>query len=309
MSVASQEGTQESDVTVTGEPGEIVTVEAPDPEDEGGGERETGGEPVREDRKTRRANRMRDEQTARQEAERQTASERAERGRLEREVAELRGFVAARAAREDRGTSTSDVTTQVDRLETEAQEHLQRSALAAKAGDMAMAARELKAFNAKNREAARIETVAALQPDFERRINEVRGNIPTPEIVAARENILQEFSWIRTDPEARSMVDVKFETLKTAGRPGTYETIREAAAYVAKRLKLGGRQDPTQESRARLQAVPSGEGAGGGEGSVQIVMDEKNKKLAHAAYRNLEPKEAERAFAREMAGAKRRGEW
>lgn len=307
----SAAGASNGESEVTEEPAETVTVEAPEPEEEGAETAPAAGlsEEQRASRKERRANKMREERE-RADASDRRAQEISDRlARSERETAELRGFVAAQAQQQRSGDPEAAIKGRVTALRREAQVHLERTAAFSRAGQHDQAQAEMDLYHDKIDEAREVRRAPQREADLNRRISEVAGRIPSPEIQMAREKIISEFPFVRDDLEARAMVDVKFEALKAAGRPATFDTVREAAAAVAKRLGIGGRQAPSQESRQRMQAVPSGEGAGGGEGSVQIVMGEKEKKLAHAAYRHLEPKEAEKAAARDWAAAKRAGTW
>lgn len=295
---------------VTEEPGEVVTVETPEPEEEGGeaAPAAAASEEQRQNHKERKQNRMREAKEAKEVAER-TARDLSDRvARAERETAELRGFVAAQAQR-GQGDPDAAVKQKVTALRREAQIHLERTAAFQKAGQHDAAQAEMDLYHDKIDEAREVRRAPQREADLNRRISEVTGRIPTPEIQMARENILQEFPWVRTDVEARAMVDAKFEALKASGRPGTFDTIREAAAAVAKRLGIGGRQAPTQESRQRHQAVPSGEGAGGGDGAVQVPWGAAEKKLAEKLFPRLDPPAAKKAFLAEMARAKRAGEY
>lgn len=300
----------EGEVVVTDGPGETVTVPPPDDDapDEGTREEKTPAERP-ENRKARRENKMREEREGRETAERAARESNERWMQAQRETAELRGYVASLAQQQRQPDPAAALNEKVAKLRQEAMAHLERSAVASRAGDRATAERELAAHYEKIEDATMERYDARQRPELDQRFQEVRGNIPSPEIITARENIIAEFPWIRSDPEARAMVDVKFEALKAAGRPGTFDTIREAAALIAKRLGIGGRQAPTQANRQRLQGVPSGEGSGGGDGNVQIPMGAPEKKLAHLSFPGLEAKEAEKAWAKSMAEAKRRNEW
>lgn len=304
----SAAGASTEDV-VTEEPGDVVTVEAPETEEEGGEAAPAAASPEQvQNRKERRANRMREEKEAREAAERETSALRDRLARTERETAELRGFVTAQAQR-GQGDPEAAVKQKVTALRREAQIHLERTAAFTKAGQHDAAQAEMDLYHDKIDEAREARRAPQREAELNRRFSEVQANIPSQEVINDRARITAEFPWLQTDTGARAMVGDKFDELRRAGRPGAFETVKEAAALVAKRLGIGGRQAPTQESRQRLSGVPSGEGAGGGEGAVQIKVGPAERKLASLAYPALEPKEALKAWLGEMAKQKRAGQW
>lgn len=305
--------TEDPEVEVAEGPTETVTVPPPDDDagDEGGGEKPAAAlsEGERESRKERRANKMREARESAEAADRRAAAMEERVARIDRENAELRGFVAARESERGQTDPEAAVKEKVTRLRQEAQAHLERTAQYTKAGDRAGAEREMALYHEKTEDAAMERYEARNRPVLERRLGELQGNIPSQELMNDRAQFASEFPWVYADPEARAMVDAKFEALRATGRPGTFATVREAATAVAKRLKIGGRQDPTDGNRRRLQGVPSGEGSGGGEGAVSIPWGPAERKLAEKAYPTLDPPAAKKAWVAEMARAKRAGEY
>lgn len=305
--------TEDPEVEVTEGPTETVTVPPPDDDaaDEGGGAKPVAAlsEAERETRRERRSNKMAQEREAKEEAQREAASERAERQRLSERVAELTGYVTAQAQSQQRGDPEAALKEKVTRLRREAQAHLERTGAYTKAGDRAGAEREMDLYHEKTEEAAMERYEARNRPVLERRLGELQGNIPSQELMNDRAQFASEFPWVYSDRQARAMVDARFDELCESGRPATFATVREAATAVAKRLKIGGRQDPTDGNRRRLQGVPSGEGSGGGDGAVSIPWGPAERKLAEKAYPTLDPPAAKKAWVAEMARAKRAGEY
>lgn len=307
MSVANQEEDQGGGA-VADEGRETIEVPPPPEPDDDDAPAAGGEQPAAQaqSRKERRANQMREAKEARDAAER-SARETSERiARVERENAEMRGFLAAQ---QRQGDPAAELKARIDQLDTEAQEHLKRSAIASAAKDTEMASREMKAYHAKIREASRLETRAEMEPEIERRIGEVQQTVPSHELMGIRDRIGREFPWAYTNPRANVLTDAIHAEMVAAGRPPGYETLRAAAAEASKMLGLGGRAAPTQQQRQRFAGVPGGEGAGGGEGAVQVPWGPAEKKLAAKAFPNLDPAEAKAKWLSKMAEAKRRKEW
>lgn len=312
MSAAGQqEENAGGEVTITEGPEATVTIPPPVADDDGdeGGAGRAAAEPARPNHKERKQNRLK-EANDRAEAAERAARESSERlARLEREHAEVRGYLVGQQERQRGGDGQSELTARITRMRQDAQGHLERSAVASKAGDRATAERELASYHAQIEEATAAAIEARLVPQFEERLREVQSNIPSAEMMVTRDKLGQEFPWLYDDAEARAAVDAKINALTQSGRPQGYATYREAAAAVARRMGLGGRATPPAESRQRYQAVGAGEGSGGAEGPIQIKMGPAEKRLAHLSFSKLEAKEAEKAWAKDMAERKRKGDW
>jgi hypothetical protein len=273
-------------------------------EDEGAADREEparratddGGE-RRANHRERRANKMKEANEARVAAEsaRVAAEERA--SRLERDVSEMRGYLAAQAERQRQDPNDS-TDKRIDSLEAEADAHLER---AAETKDPEVKKREFKLYHAKHREATILAYEARANPKLDERFQQLQRNIPDPQSHAAVAQAIQEFPWLATDDEAESLVNAKLGKLLQSGRPKSIATIREAATAVAKRLGLGGRSAPTERQRQSFSGVRGGEGGGGGGGGERAGEPEMNKAnlaLAAKAFPALEGKKRWSAFSR-----------
>lgn len=303
-----------ADVNDTDEPEivektDTVTVEPDEPEDRGavGDDDKTPND--RPSRKERRENRMQQERQAREEAERARLAAEERAARQDREIAELRGFVQAQSQRQQ-GDPRAELNQQITKLENEAETHLERAALARKAGDNDTYRREYSAYNAKMREATKMEVKADMAAELDQRFQGVQQGGITPQHLALRDTVMREFSWIATDAIARDAVDGEIGRIvsSTGRRPDDIAVIRQAATAVAKRLNLGGRTPPTREQQQRYAGTRGAEGGSGGDDASRIVVGKAEEKLAQAAFPQLEKKEAIKAWAKEMAKSRRGSE-
>lgn len=298
MSAAAHGAGDEPEVVE--EPGEVLTVENDEGGEEEGAQRATD-DAGRPSRKERRENRMAEERKLREEAERARTAAEERVARLEREHAELRGYVQASQQRQQEDPR-AELAASITKLENEAEGHLERAAMARKAGDNDTYRREYAAYNAKMREATKLDAKAdiraELEAEMDRRLRQVPGI--TPQHLALRDTVMREFPWIATDEGARDMVDGEISRIaRTGGRhPDDIAVIRQAATAVAKRLKLGGQQPVTREQQQRYTGTRGAEGGAAETDASRVVMGPREKKLARLSYPHLEQKEAEKAWAK-----------
>ncbi len=316
MSVAGQEDEQGSEgVTVGNEP---ITVE-PSEGDEGGAEsggEAAGGEAAdrRPSRRERRSNEVREAKEARDASERALATERQERERLAREVSRLSGYVESETQRRQSTEGMPDVSGQVTRLRREAQMHLERSAVLAKAGDRSGAEAAMDAWEDKMEEARELRRAPQRAAETERmvadRIQQMQGqNIPA-HLQAQALRLAQEFPAVHTNQDFRDFVDMKLVQYQREGKPLSYENMRAAMAEGARLLRIGGQQAPTEQQRQRFQGVSQGESGGGGDGGpVRVPWEQADKKFAQHMFPTLEGAALKTAYGKYMAEAKKRGEW
>src|SRR3954467_342402 len=287
MSAAGAGNEEDPEVEVVEEPGEVVTVPEPE-EGDGDPAPRAPADPNRPDRATRRADRMREEKERADAAEARQRQTEERIQQVMRDNAELRGFVQAQA-QNNRQDPKAATAARVQALEDEANQHLANAAAMAKSGDQAGNARELRAYHAKIRESAKVEWEAEQGPKLEQRFRDAQAGVLTPQAAAAREEMLAHAPWLRTDAMARAATDAEITRLVEAGRPYELVTFKEAASNVAKRLNLGGRQAPTQESRQRFAGTAGNEGGGGGDDN-RVTMTANDKKLAYKTFPNLDKK-------------------
>lgn len=287
-----------------------VTVDPDDVETPNDGPPKTEAE--RADRKKRRQDKLRGETEARAaaEARERAANERTER--LERELAETRGYVAALGQRQTQNDPAAERKARIDALEAESYRHLQNSGMAQQAKDPERAAAEMRAYNAKQREIARLEVRAEMEPEFDRRLGEFRQQQQAPltaDHLNIREKLVENYSWLRTNRHALNAVDAEVGR-RTGGdtRKLTYELIAAVCAEVQRDLGLKVSNPPTERSRQAYVAPGGGEsGGGGGEGgSITVKMGKAEKTMAHKLYPDLDPSEAEKRWAREVGAPEAR---
>jgi hypothetical protein len=290
------------------EPEETVTVEPGGDDDPAPAK---GAAPIsdeeRQSRRERREAYQRATERAEQ-AERQTAELRQQMQDLGRQHAEMRGYLTRQQQEQQQGDPRAAVTSRIESLENEADDLLNQASMAARAKDPENAKRLMRAYNAKLREAGEIAAEARLMPQFQQAIQEIRQSIPNTQLLNARDNLAREFPWLHSDEGARDMIDGEIDRMAAQnGGNLTFEIVRAATAKIGKRLGLGGREAPSEESRQRYRAVGGGEGSGGGESPTTVKMGFREKKLAEAAYRNLEAKDAHKQWAKDRASEARSG--
>jgi hypothetical protein len=279
---------------------EVVEVRRDEPDD-GPKERTSGERPSRKERKSDFVRQAKEEAAERT---RELQAERAERQRLANEVAEMRGYLAAQAQRQQQDPNATPEK-RIEALEEEADSHLRAAAAAAQRGDDATNRRELRNYNAKLREANALFIEARQNPRLDQRFQELRGQIPDPQTAETRMTLAAEFPWLQNDDEARSAADAAINRLMRSGRPDGLATYREACSLVAKRMGLGGRSArPTDGQRARYNGMGAGESSGGGGDTVQIENNLANRRLAAASFRELAPEEAWKAWTKMIANSR-----
>ncbi len=280
---------------------EIEVVSPPDVEVE----RPPKGEPAEQQAESRKQRRENVVAKAREEAEnlRRELSARDERlNRQERETAELRGFLAAQLANQ-RADPSATPEAKIAALEDEADLHLERAAKFANEKNAEGQKREMRAYNAKLREANVIAARGAIDPGIDSRFQQFQQQQPDREVEQATTAIASEFPDITTNPIFQGAADSIYRTLVAQGRPPkSLATFREAAAGAAKALGIGGRPAaPTNSQKARYGGVPAGEGGGGGREVVRIADDRANRALAAKSFPKLDRAAAWSAFTKMVA--------
>lgn len=306
MSVAGEANDTDPEIV---EREETVTVDHDEPEDREPAKGAADDGEQRQSRRERRENRMREEREAREAAERERNELKSQLERQAREVAEMRGYLQAQQSQRDAGDPRAELNTQITKLENEAETHLERAAAARKAGDNDTYRREYSAYNAKMREAAKLDAKADMREEFQAELDkrlQAVGGI-SPQHLALRDTVMREFSWIATNAIARDAVDGEIGRIcsATGRRPDDIAVIRQAATAVAKEMKLGGQQAPTKQQQQRYNGVRANDGGGGNGDASRIVVGKAEEKLAQAAFPQLEKKEAIKAWAKEMAKRQR----
>lgn len=294
---------------------EVTVDDSPEP-GAGGGEpaaRADETEEQRQSRKEFRKSRMKAEKEARERAESEARQTREALDRVQRELAETRGYVSALSQQRNAGDPEAVRKSKIDQLEAEAERHLQNAGVAAamKTAEGAERARaEMRAYNAKQREIARVEDEPNRNAELDRRLGEFRRQQPmamTPQIIQAREALVAKYPWINPNSpsfnqRALDATDQEVERRMRAGQAFTPQMAMAVAAEVQRDLRLAVNTPPSDRQRAAYQAPGGGEAAGGGEdgGAVTVKMGKAEKIMAHKLYPGMDPKEAEKKWAREV---------
>ena len=266
-------------------------------------------EEERQSRKERRQSKLAAEATRAAEAESRARAAEERVARIERDLAETRGYAAALGQRTQTDDPAVARKAKIESLESESERHLANAGMAASAKDQERAKAEMRAYNAKQREISRLEFRAEVDPEIEQRFQRERQNQPmqmTPQLLQAREALNREFPWLGTNKRALDATDAEVERRMRSGQPFTYEMARAAAAEVQRDLALKVSAPPSERSRQIYAAPGGGEGEGGGEGAVTVKMGKAEKIMAHKLYPGLDPGDAEKKWAREVGAPEER---
>lgn len=256
------------------------------------------------DRKSRKAQRLDVEAAERRANEfKQTLeTERQERLRIDRELAEMRGRLEER----QRSTQTQDKTAErqskINQLRQQAKSHLSMSAQLAAAGRTAEADKAWDEYQRLNDEADDVRDELRDEKRWESRRAEIQQGMPDPQAAQALIGFEGQYPWLTSNKEAVETADIRLTWLVNNGRPFNRQTVNEALAWTAKQMALGGHSAPSDQQRRLYGGVPGGEGPGsGGEGPKTIKMGRHEEALARAAYPQLEAKDAYKQWAKDIS--------
>lgn len=209
----------------------------------------------------------------------------------ERELAELRGMVAANnnALYARQGDAKDPYESRLDAIYAQ-----QTNAYTA-------AQAEIKAGTFTPERQAHYENVA-------RHIEAEKIRVHTERAVAqasasqgaevARQLWVNKYPEVYNDQRAYKFAQATFERRKALLAPGeaiTNAMVEEAMEEARTQFKLGGKPAPSASDRARLSGVPSA-GGGGGRSGGDITMTPELKRMAAAAYPDVDPAEAEKRW-------------
>ena len=284
--------TESEDVAPEPEAREVTVETAP--------EERPAAEPrsIRQGRKAQRldvesAQRERDEIKARFQTEAQ------ERQRLATELAEIRGRLQERQQQTQQVDKNEQTKSKISELRKQAKFHL---FLSAKAQDQSTADKEWDEHKRLEDEANDLRDDMRDDARWEKRRGEITSSMPDPAMQAERQYIDARFPWLEGSQEAQALADGRMRVLTKSGRPANRETAMEAITWAGQKLGLGGGGTvPTNGQRQLYSGIPSGEGAGGGDSRKTIKMGRDEEALARAAYSHLEPKQAYKQWAKDMA--------
>lgn len=260
-----------------------ATVEIPQLDEPAEPNDQEPGEP-RQTRRERRAARV-DVESARREADeykRSLETERQERERLAREVAEMRGYLQHQQSQQ-----ADPFDGQIQKLREKAEKHLEAAASAA---NQEASRRELRAYQETQEEIGELKAERRAQGLVQKQLQEQ----PNAEEQAIKVSIASEFPWVIHNAKARQTADGYRWAMLGQGKPDTLATFRAACAMAAKDHGLGGNGTATTDKqRAAYSGVHGGE-AGGSNGSEsrRLEWSEDYAVMAQAAYPHLDPAKA-----------------
>ncbi len=203
----------------------------------------------------------------------------------ERELAELRGMVAANQ--------------NTRREPTDGKDDYQRrlDAVYERQGNAYAAAQaEIKAGTFDEKRSRYYEQIA-------RDIEEEKSSIHAERVLARREPAVrqeqaqqvwvQKYPDVYREPRAFQYAKATFERRLALGEANTNELVDEVMTEAMTQFRLGPKKAPSQSDRSRMSGLPSsGAGGGGGSGGSGIPMTKELRKMATALYSDLPEEQA-----------------
>jgi hypothetical protein len=212
-------------------------------------------------------------------------------------IAELRGYVAAQAQRQQQ-EAPDPVVERSRQLQKEARQHL-LNAQGSKSPEVAEA--EFEKFQEKTAEVGALRGYAMARNEMAQQ----EASRPDPESARGAATLQAEHNWLGQHAAATAAAAAMERELqqKQGGRTPTLAQSRAILAEVAKTYKLGGQS--SGGNRAAYSGVPSREGgknSGGGEAVTfnHKALPEFAKKLAQGAYPGDEAPVAYKKWAAAM---------
>jgi hypothetical protein len=263
--------------------------------------------PQSSDRKSRKAQRLDVEAAlkAREEIQKTLEAERAERQRIDRELAEMRGRLTER----ERSTQTQDKHAQtrdkIAALRKQAKAHLFFSA---QAKDPTQSEKEWEEHQRLMDEADDLRDSMRDESRWEKRRGEIQQTGVDPGLIQEKMYFAAKFPFLDGNRRVQALADAEFSELVQGGRPANRQTMEQAITSAAKTLGLGGQSQPTESQRARYGGVPAGEGAAGGNEPRKIRVGRQEDALAKAAMNVINPHLDSKAAVKEWARLMARNE-
>lgn len=244
-------------------------------------------------RKERKDTRFRDAQVAARDAERRLASYEDERRKHAADLAEMRGRLSAYEQRQQQAPRPDGHEGQVQAAHREA---IAKLKAAAQSNDPAASEAAMMEYHAALTRASKLEA----NRDMQQQLAEFRRSMPDPQVAGMAASLAQEFDWLPTNGAARKLADGYLAMLiENKKRPANLATFREACAMAGRDFGLGGgaTERPSEARRAAFNGISGREGVGAGdddEGKLRVPQSDipNLKKMAHAAYPELEPDQA-----------------
>lgn len=296
MSMGNVEETEnetENDTPVIEE--ERVSIPVADPTEKETPESQEAAPQERKSRKEYRESKKLDWKAELQARDEQIRQERAERTRLEREFAELRGRFSERHAKD----TEVDYEAKIESLQDKANQHLANAHAAGT--NQALAKSEMAAYYATMREITRTDLAAErAKEQKEQQSQQQQAQDLPPHVQQDIVRIFHEFPGVRNNPQALREADMLIDSMVREGHPNSYVTFKAAVTQVAAAYKLGGNGAPSNAARQRFAGVGSGEGDGGSSGPRVVKMGDHQRKMAEARYPELSAEQAHQKWAKEI---------
>lgn len=208
--------------------------------------------------------------------------------RRERELAELRGMVAANNnalyARQDSGKDPYEQ--RLDATYARQNELYNGAQAEVKAGTFTKERQDYYEAEARKVEAdkMRIHTERA-----------VAASAAAQSANSARQVWVQKYPEVYGNQQALEYATATWNQKMALREPQTPQLVEDIMEQTKTLFKLGGKPAPTASDRARMSGVPSA-GGGGGRASGDISMTPELKRMAQAAYPDVDPAEAEKRW-------------
>lgn len=220
------------------------------------------------------------------EAERKRLAEevkaaREEAAKTARELAELRGYVAAKAA-----PTPPDGKDEFDRR-LDAVYEKQREAFTSYQAEALTAGGEEKIKPERKRH---YESVArAIEAEKAEVIAEkvLSRRAPAQEMAQAQQVWRQKYPEVYQDPRALQYATATWKRREAMGAQPSNEIVDEIMEETRATFKLGPKRAPSERERASMSGMPSGGGGGGGSSSGGIQMTKELRQMATALYSDL----------------------
>ena len=251
---------------------------------------------LHKERQEKRRARAGERERERKEQAAELAALKEQASKSQRELAELRGYVAGNARRQAADSGKDPYEERLDAVYARQKEAYTsyKSELIA-AGDKGLPAAREKHYEQLSRE---IESEK--QTIHTERVMDSRA--PAQRLQTARQKWEDEFPEIYSNPRAKQFAEAHYrqrEALLPDGAAPTPEMVREAMAAARAQFKIGPKPAAASASeRSRLSGIPSsGTGGGGGGDSGGVQMTKDLRKMATALYSDLSEEEAMKKWA------------
>lgn len=243
-----------------------------------------------EERRTRRQKRQERLQLMMQESQKnaERVKELEEReNKTAREVAELRGMLAAQQQLQQRianDNGRDPYQARLDAVYTRQKEAYESAQAELKAGNLSP---ERQAYYERiardiETEKTQIHTERAIAQDREQRRTE-----------QAQQVWVQKFPEVYNNPKAFAYAQATWQQRQALGEQPTNALVEEVMQDAIQRFKLGAKPAPTASDRARLSGIPSSGGGGGKTASgIDFSSNPHLRRMALAAYSDLPEGEA-----------------